>query len=62
MELSGTSIVPRIEAILTIAKTSKNDDLPARLGLMKEVQNLYSAMEPPMNSVYSSDDLYQAST
>jgi hypothetical protein len=44
-------IVPKIEAILADAKKLNDDDLPARLGLMKQVDNLYQDLEPPINSV-----------
>ena len=51
MGFSDSGIVPKIEAILVAAKTLKDDDLPARLGLMKQVDNLYRDLEPPINLV-----------
>jgi hypothetical protein len=45
-------IVPKIEAILADAKKLNDDDLPARLGLMKQVDNLYQDLEPPINSFF----------
>ena len=61
MWFSDSGIVTKIEAILVDAKTLKDDDLPARLGLMKQLENLHRDLEPPINSVsYASPGaLYQ---
>jgi hypothetical protein len=44
-------IIPKIEAILADAKKLKQDDMPAKLGLMRQVDDLYHDLEPPINSV-----------
>lgn len=48
---SGDEVVPKIETILANAKSFKQDDFGARLGLLRQIDDLYEALEPPINLV-----------
>lgn len=51
MATSDSAIVFKVEAILVDAKLLKNSDQLARMDLLKLVDDLYQALEPPINVV-----------
>lgn len=51
MASTNPELVQKIEAILANAKRLNEDDFPARLALMKQVDSLYQDLEPPINLV-----------
>ncbi|CAO2653516.1 Nn.00g029270.m01.CDS01 [Neocucurbitaria sp. VM-36] len=44
-----TEVVSKVEVILADVKRLKRDDFSARLGLLRQVDDLYQRLEPPIN-------------
>ena len=53
MASTDSGIVPKIEAILSNAKKLRDDDLPSRLALMRQIGDLHQDLEPSINLVVS---------
>lgn len=47
----NSGIVSKLDAILANAKSFKEDDFRARMGLLRQIDDLYEALEPPINLV-----------